>query len=742
MNVASQYFMENLNKNYHSVSPALQNYSTMPKQSYLSFRNYFVFILSTVFLGVVTAMVLTFFALKSNREFRLESSKKEAVNIEKIISESFGFCNKLNNYIGKQIAQRGTNDLQFILKMFRQADEMSSKDLHLLSWTSFDFVAPNNLQLVNSKIGIRKDPPDMSERPYCKQAQEKPWSLQISSPIFGDPSGSWVIPAGTGITNNEGKFLGTISIGFDIQELTSLIEKKLISPSSFVILDEDFNVILQSNDAENNSENYRNFFTKFDHLKEKSGVISSGLKIGKIDFFYYQKFDNYPYIVLTGFNEFFLAKEFNNSLLPIISWSALITLFFLVILYLLKKRILFLVEKEKDLEDSLLSKELTINSKNKLIRATSHDLRNYIFGISGISKLILENKSRSEIAESEDLKMVEEIHRQAEELTGFVEDLLDTNQNEDGEFTLKQKQVCNIVDLTRRMVILNKNLALENSINLELDNKTKRKVINVLCDLRRIKQVLNNLIGNAVKYSNPNSLVILQISLISETNEVCIAAIDQGIGMSESEIQMALLGDGEKISKGDSNKIFDSHGLGMPIVKKLIDLHKGRLEITSNKGYGTEVRVYLSLHGDGKYLQNEEIPNTDGVSNKFKGKFALIAEDEPIASKVITFLLSKLGFDVKRVENGEEILEQLDKQNFDLVFLDINMPKLNGFETAKAIREGKGFKNFKNYDIPIIAMSADKQELFELKLHGINMLLNKPFSEKALLDFVTQGVKL
>lgn len=181
----------------------------MPKQNYLSFKNYFIFILATIFLGAITAIILIFLALKSNNESRIELSLKEAINIEKTISESFGYCNKINSYIGKQIAQHGANDLQFILKTFRQADEMKNRNSQLLSWSSSDFVAPNNLQLVNSKIGIRKDPPNMSERQYCTRSKEKPWSLQVSFPVFGNPSESWVIPAGTGITDDKGKYLGT-----------------------------------------------------------------------------------------------------------------------------------------------------------------------------------------------------------------------------------------------------------------------------------------------------------------------------------------------------------------------------------------------------------------------------------------------------------------------------------------------------------------------------------------------------
>ena len=311
--------------------------------------------------------------------------------------------------------------------------------------------------------------------------------------------------------------------------------------------------------------------------------------------------------------------------------------------------------------------------------------------------------------------MVEELHHQSEELMGFVEDLLDTNQNEDGEFNLGRKQICDVIDLVRRMVILNKNFALENRINLELSNKTRYKKVNIECDVRRIKQILNNIIINAVKYSNPNSIVILQISLVEETNEICIAIIDQGIGMSQDEINMALSGDGEKIDKIGLNKSFDSHGLGMPIIKKLIKLHKGRLEINSEKNFGTEVRIYLSIYDlDNKEI-GEEVYRKNSISNKFKNKAVLIAEDNEITNKVISFLLRKMGFYVKHVENGEEILAQLEKQHFDLILLDINMPKLGGLETARIIRKGEKFKRFKNYNIPIIAISTETQELSDLK---------------------------
>lgn len=698
----------------------------MSKENFLPLKKYLIFIVFTVILGLIACLCFIFFISNVNEKSNIELSKKEAGNIEKIISESFEYSNKINSYVGQKILEGDVNDLKFILKIFRQAEELKNKNSQLLSWSSFDFVDKNNFQRVNSRLGIRKDPPEMSARQYCKTAKEKPWTLQLSFPVFGNPSNSWVIPAGTGIADKNNNFAGIVVVGFNIAELSLLVEKRLIGQSSFLVLDEDLNIVINSRDLENSKEEIAKKINKL-ALQEEFGSFKNELLINGVKFFYYKKFNNYPYFVLTGFETTSLQNNLYNAILPTTTIIALISFLFSLILILFKNKI-FELTKIKSLHQANIS-------KTKLIRATSHDLRNYIFGISGLSRLILDNKSETEIAENEDLKMIQELYQQSEEMMGFVEDLLDTSQNEDGEFNVGKKQICNIVDLANRMVILNRNFALENNINLEFDNKSPYQEISVNCDIRRIKQVLNNIIGNSIKYTNANNIVLVQISIIE--NEVCIAVIDQGIGMSKKEINMALSGDGEKIKKVGLNKSSDSHGLGVPIIKKLIELHKGRIEINSQKGVGSEFRIYLAIYDDSKKSPKSQ----SHLSERFKNKSVLIAEDNAITNKVVTFLLRKMGFYVKHVENGEEILQSLEKQHFDLIVLDINMPKLNGLQTSKTIREGKIFSRFKNFQIPIIAISADKQELSDLRQHGINLLLGKPFSEKELLDFVLQCVK-
>lgn len=704
-------------------------------------KGYFMFVLVTISLGMISTATLVFFTNQGNQENNSQILKKEASNIHKTVSELFSYSNKINTYIGKQISEHGSKDLNFILKTFQRADKIQNKNAQLLSWSSFDWVDPNNLQLVNSRVGIRKNPPNMSVRQYTTRSPKNPWSLQVSFPVLGNPSESWVIPAGTGVTDENGQYLGTIVVGFDIAELSNVVEQRLSDPVSFVVLDEKMNIVIQSSDNELSADRdfYKNALGKFGFNKNSNFLSNDGLVVGNINYSFYQKFEDYPYLVLVGFNKGFLKKEFNSSILPIIVGFSSITAFFLIVLYIFKTRIMFLMGRERDLRNTLHNANI---SKTKLIRAASHDLKNYIFGISGLSNLILQSKKKSEISSNEDLKLVEEISKQSEELMGFVEDLLDTNQNESGEFSLGKMQVCDVVDLTQRMVILNKNFALENHVSLEAI-KCEYDSLYINCDIRRLKQILNNLISNSIKYSPAESKVLITASLLKESNEICIEVCDNGIGMTSKEIEIALSGRGEAIDKSSLNKVIDSHGIGMPIIKKLVDLHKGRLEIDSKKGFGTKVKIYFKAVPN---LKKEAVVEEDslykGIVNEFKNKSVLLAEDNPVGNKINTFLLRKMGFRVKHVENGQDVIKELDKQHFDLVFVDINMPLLNGFETAKMIRDGSCFKNFKNKNIPIIAISADKHELSELKHYGINAELSKPFSKKDLLDFVIEYINL
>ncbi len=658
--------------------------------------------------------------------------KKEANNIQNIIFEVLDNYNRINIYIGKRIAERGAKDLKFILHLFREDNKINNVNLSLLSWAPFDWVDTKNLQIINDKIGIRRHPPDMSTRKYTLFSSKKPWQLIVSPPVFGNPSGAWVIPTGTGITDKKGKFLGTIAVGFNVHEFQSAIQRRLNNTDvSFVVLDQDFNIIFQSTD---NRLTYNDNFYQRNRanikFKERSGILENQILVGNIKYSSYYKMDKYPYVILTGFDKDFLAKGFINIVMPYILEFIIATIFF--ILYFFKVKIGYLLDNEKKLTSSLY---LANFAKVNLIRAASHDLKNYIFGISGLTKLLLERKNIGD----ENLEIIKSINEQSDELGYFVEDLLDTNQNETGIFSLGRIEKCDIHKLIERMILLNKSLAIKHRIEIVAD--IGNNMPKLRCDVRRMKQILTNLITNAIKYSLSNTIVTIKARYLRDKKQIYIEIKDQGIGMSEEEITMALSGHGEKIDKSELNKDIDSRGIGMPIVKNLVELHNGKLEIESAKKKGSVIKLYFNV-ADEELKTKEQAENSE-VNKRLatEGKYILLVDDNAVNIKIISVILQRAGCKIKHAENGADAISMLDKKNFNLILMDGEMPVMNGYEAAKKIRAGKCFKNFKNHkDIPIIAITgnSDHETIAKVQDCEMNGHLSKSSSAKEILDVVEE----
>ncbi len=663
-------------------------------------------------------LVVVIFAYISFRGALAESSislQKSSKNIASAISESFDYANQINSHIGKQIAHHGARDLKFILELFHEADRIKNKNSELFSWSSFDWVDAKNYQTVNSKLGIRKDPPNMLGRQYVALSSKNPWVLQVSFPIFGDPSNSWVIPVGTGVVDEGGKYLGVITVGFDIAEFSRHVAQKLNSKASFVVLDQDLKIILQSVDidlARDGDFFWKNFNPTI--FAAESGVLEKEIKIGDISLSHYRKISKYPYIILTGFDKSFFYHQFNVLVLPRIIEFICLAIFFLIILYLFKV--------EKGLRIFL---EKTSRDKERILFSIAHDIKNQIFGINGLANLILEKKTRPEISESENLRNVEMISDQSEELMDFVKELLDTHQIERGEFRLGKIKEYSAKSLVEEVVIANGSFAAINQV--ELRTKIENNLPKLRCDLHKMKEILTNLIINAIKYSRAKNEVLISVKYLEGAKQICIEIVDNGYGMSEQEVVKYLGGTGGEIDKSEiaKEKKIDSYGIGMSIVLKLIELHRGKLEVESKKDFGTKLFLYFGVDDSRLALGT--------------GKSILLVEDNPVNIKVTRRVLESSGYNVSHAENGREALEILDEENFDLILMDGEMPIMNGYEAAKAIREGSVFRNFKNYrSIPIIALTSFDGEKTVKKAvdSGMNCLIEKATSKINLLKTI------
>ncbi|MFT5702686.1 MAG: signal transduction histidine kinase [Rickettsiales bacterium] len=312
--------------------------------------------------------------------------------------------------------------------------------------------------------------------------------------------------------------------------------------------------------------------------------------------------------------------------------------------------------------------------KNQHLPNISHDLRNYIQGIHGLSQLISKNissyqklqntKSNNSKAFNDSdgsnlpsknssknnfLKEAEELAYMLEpysnEALEYIEDMLDATQAETGKFTIGRVEDCNIEKLIPRLLIFNKTFLIEHKALVKTEISPNLPLLK--CDLRRLKQILTNLITNSAKYSSENSAITirafiqkseinqdLKTSHNSETrpepantekkadannltatksssalihnchhqgglefqDKLMISIEDSGIGMNEAEINLALAGNGTQIDKSSLHKKDDSHGLGMPIIKQLVELLNGEMKIESEKGSGTKVSLSFAVN--------------------------------------------------------------------------------------------------------------------------------------------------
>ncbi len=240
-----------------------------------------------------------------------------------------------------------------------------------------------------------------------------------------------------------------------------------------------------------------------------------------------------------------------------------------------------------------------------------------------------------------------------------------------------------------------------------------------------MKQILANLISNAIKYSQPQSVVVISCSHVLGQNKLCIEIADQGIGMDADELKMFLSESGKNIDKSDLQNV-DSYGIGIPIVFRLVELQGGKIEVVSKKNIGTTIKLFF-----------ESAPNLENDKNYLpQNKKILIVDDNLVNLKITTKILQSVGYQTKTAQNGKEVLKILDQENFDLILMDGEMPIMNGFEATKKIRDGKIFKKFKQYQtIPIIALMANSNsQLIENALDcGMNICLEKSISKDNLL---------
>ncbi len=391
---------------------------------------------------------------------------------------------------------------------------------------------------------------------------------------------------------------------------------------------------------------------------------------------------------------------------------------------------------EQDLIKSKEAADKARKSKEDFLASMSHELRTPVNGIIGLTSML-----RKTILDEQQSKFLDLLEVSSQSLLGVINDVLDISKIEAGKFSIipKPSQVRQVINSVFDLL---KYKADEQGIELilEIDDAIPETL---LLDSLRLNQILLNLLSNAIKFT-ARGFVKLQVVVVQRINDnvrVKFNVEDSGIGIAEDRLDKIF--DSFEQAESDTITKYGGTGLGLTIVKKLVELKGGDLTVASTLGQGSTFTFTNWYKVTEKVIQPASINVVEqGRLEPFNDVNVLIAEDNLVNQFMLSKMLKDWNVNVDIAENGQKVIDRLNENNYDIILMDTHMPELNGYQTAKHIRIH--FAEPKR-SIPIISLSAatfDHEQQQALSA-GMNDVLSKPFQPyqlhekmKRLLDEV------
>lgn len=362
--------------------------------------------------------------------------------------------------------------------------------------------------------------------------------------------------------------------------------------------------------------------------------------------------------------------------------------------------------------------------KDNLLAVCSHDLRSPLSGILGFTDLLLE-KDYIEAGDKEGLK---QIKSSGDILLGLINDILDLSKIEAEQTELPMEAV-SMSEIAQTSINALQYLSIHKSQRLEMNNKCFNDVISG--NRNSLIRVINNLLSNAVKFT-PEGGVIELIIESGNLDNLVVKIVDSGIGIAEDKIPHlfeVFTKTSQSGTKGEKGT-----GLGLSIIKKIVEKHGGRVEVSSKLGQGSCFKlIFPQLDG---LPQKMPANKTKTITKKPKSEIRkqsckiLLVEDNPVNIMLAKKMLAKTNHKITVAENGRLAVEKAKSDIFDVIFMDLQMPEMNGIEATKQIRKLSSVGK----NVPIVALTADvsQKSVDSCIASGMNDFLAKPFKADEL----------
>ena len=396
---------------------------------------------------------------------------------------------------------------------------------------------------------------------------------------------------------------------------------------------------------------------------------------------------------------------------------------------LLEKRI---KDRTEQLEEAMRSAQAANEAKSEFLANISHELRTPMNGVIGMLDIVLDHELQPDLIEQ--LRTAQQC---AYSLLALLNDILDLSKIEAGKMSL-EKIPFDVRSMLDDCVKSHQPKAIQNQVQLT-STASPNVPEQIVGDPLRIRQVLSNLVSNAVKFTEHGTVSVEMNGEYSGAGEFTLEFTVQDSGTGIPADKLLYIFDKFTQADGSVSRKYGGTGLGLAITRKLVELHHGEIHVSSEVGRGTTFVVTMkcgAVVGEGgPQGVYERQPPVAADRSRHPARI-LVVEDNQVNQKVVTAVLRKRGFSIELANDGQEALSKLQQSGpFDLVLMDVQMPVLDGLEATRLIRKEAQWK-----DLPIIAMTAhamngDKERCLEA---GMNGYISKPVHPAHLLSTVDE----